>query len=65
MVRHDHVVDEAEKNEGAREGVLWYATVAPSDLLIPVRMRLETHVGAVDAYLAELHGRGIDLRLME
>jgi hypothetical protein len=28
-------------------------------------MQLETQIGSVDAYLAELHGRGIDLQLME
>jgi hypothetical protein len=33
--------------------------------MVPVRMELETQIGGVTAYLAELHGRGVDLKLME
>ena len=51
--------------EGAREGMIWYARLMPGDLLLPVRMELETEIGSVNAYLAELHGRGVDLKLME
>ncbi len=53
------------KSEGAREGTIWYARLMPGDLLVPVRMELETEVGRVTGYLAELHGRGVDLKLME
>ncbi|HYU12327.1 MAG TPA: DUF3108 domain-containing protein [Stellaceae bacterium] len=55
----------AEQDEGARQGTIWYAPLLPGDVMVPVRMRLETQIGSVDAYLAELHGRGVDLRLME
>lgn len=54
-----------KKSEGAREGTIWYARLVPGDLLLPVRMELETEVGPVTGYLAELHGRGVDLKLME
>jgi Protein of unknown function (DUF3108) len=52
-------------SEGAREGTIWYARLMPGDLLLPVRMDLETEIGTVTGYLAELHGRGVDLQLME
>lgn len=54
-----------QDSEGAREGTIWYARLMPGDLLLPVRMVLETEIGSVTAYLAELHGRGVDLKLME
>jgi Protein of unknown function (DUF3108) len=57
-------VDPTE-SEGARKGSIWYARLVPGDLLVPVRFELETEVGLVAGYLAELHGRGVDLRLME
>jgi hypothetical protein len=66
MMRHylDSNADE-EQDEGARGGTIWYARLIPGDLLVPVRMELDTQIGSVDAYLAELHGRGVDLNLME
>jgi uncharacterized protein DUF3108 len=54
-----------EQDEGARQGTIWYAKLIPGDLMVPVRMELETQIGGVTAYLAELHGRGVDLKLME
>jgi hypothetical protein len=54
-----------KESEGAREGTIWFARLVPGDLLVPVRMELETEVGLVTGYLAELHGRGVDLKLME
>ena len=54
-----------EQSEGARKGTFWYAPLLAGDAVVPVRMQLETQIGTVDAYLAELHGRGVDLRLME
>jgi hypothetical protein len=60
----DNYADE-EQDEGARGGTIWYARLIPGDLMVPVRMELDTQIGSVDAYLAELHGRGVDLKLME
>lgn len=54
-----------EQDEGARGGTIWYAKLIPGDLMVPVRMELETQIGGVTAYLAELHGRGVNLKLME
>jgi hypothetical protein len=54
-----------EKDEGARQGTIWYARLLPGDLLVPVRMEMDTQLGVVEGYLAELHGQGVDLRLME
>jgi Protein of unknown function (DUF3108) len=65
MTRHLRGTAAAEQDEGARHGTIWYAPLLPGDVVVPVRMRLDTQIGAVDAYLAELHGRGVDLRLME
>jgi len=54
-----------EQEEGARQGTIWYAKLTPGDLMVPVRMELETQIGGVTAYLAELRGRGVDLKLMD
>ncbi len=54
-----------EKDEGARQGTIWYARLLPGDFLVPVRMQMDTQLGVVDGYLAELHGEGVDLMLME
>jgi hypothetical protein len=56
---------EPEQDEGARQGTIWYAKLTPGDLMVPVRMELETQIGGVTAYLAELRGRGVDLKLMD
>jgi Protein of unknown function (DUF3108) len=55
----------AEAEEGARSGIIWYARLVPGDLMVPVRMRLDTQLGSVEGYLAELHGRGVNDKLME
>ena len=65
MTRHNRAVDASEQDEGASQGTFWYAALVPGELPVPVRMRLETQLGTVDGYLAELHGRGVDLRLIE
>jgi len=65
MTRYNRGNAGAEQNEGARKGMIWYAALIPGDTVVPVRMRLDTQIGSVDAYLAELHGRGVDLKLME
>ncbi len=65
MARHDRGASEPEQSEGAKQGIFWYAPLLPGDVVVPVRMQLETQIGSVDAYLAELHGRGVDLQLMK
>ena len=65
MSRHDRGTADQEQNEGAKEGTFWYAPMLPGGVVVPVRMQLETQIGTVDAYLAELHGRGVDLQLMK
>ena len=65
MTRHLRGAATPDQDEGARHGTIWYAPLLPGDVVVPVRMRLDTQIGSVDAYLAELHGRGVDLRLME
>lgn len=54
-----------EKNEGARSGTIWYSRLLPGDLMVPIRMQMDTQLGVVEGYLAELHGRGVNLKLME
>lgn len=56
---------DAERDEGARSGTIWYAKLVSGDLMVPVRMKLETQLGTVRGYLAELHGRGVNLAMME
>src|SRR5580693_7149541 len=65
MTRYIRGIPDDERGEGAQKGTIWYASLLPGDVVIPVRMQLDTQIGSVDAYLAELHGRGVDLRLME
>jgi hypothetical protein len=65
MARRIHSAPESEQGEGARQGTFWYAPLLPGDVVVPVRMQIETQIGTVDAYLAELHGRGVDLQLMK
>jgi Protein of unknown function (DUF3108) len=57
------VVD-SEKDEGARGGTIWYARLVPGDLLVPVRTQMDTQLGVVEGFLAELHGPDVDLALM-
>jgi uncharacterized protein DUF3108 len=54
-----------KESEGARKGTIWFARLVPGDLLVPVRFELETEIGQVTGYLAELRGRAVDLRLMQ
>jgi uncharacterized protein DUF3108 len=66
MLRRDLPgLDQPEKDEGARQGTIWYAKLLPGDAMVPVRMQMKAQIGVVDGYLAELHGRGVNLRLME
>jgi hypothetical protein len=66
MRRYDRTVDDSEKGEGAQEGTIWYARLIPgSDLMFPVRMKLTTQIGTVDAYLAELQSGKVNLKLRD
>jgi hypothetical protein len=56
---------EPAQDEGAQQGTIWYARLLPGDVMVPIQMRLDTQLGVVDGYLAELHGRGVDLNLTE
>ena len=51
--------------EGTSSGTIWYAHLMPGDLAVPVRMSMETEIGAVALFLSKLRGRGVDLQLME
>jgi hypothetical protein len=67
MVRQDlggFFVDKNHK-EGADSGTIWYARLLSGDIAVPVRMRMDTEIGGLDFYLAQLKGRGVDLRLMD
>ncbi|MBV9824826.1 MAG: DUF3108 domain-containing protein [Alphaproteobacteria bacterium] len=65
MVRVERESNNDEQNEGATGGTLWYARLVPGDELVPVRMQMDTQLGVVDAYLAEIRGRGVNLKLMQ
>jgi hypothetical protein len=66
MMRYDRMVDEAEKNEGAQSGTIWYAQLIPgSNMMFPVRMKFTTPIGSVDAYLAQLQSSRVNLKLRE
>jgi hypothetical protein len=52
--------------EGARAGTIWYAQLLPQgDIAVPVRMEMETEIGKVELFLAQLRGRGVNLKLMD
>jgi Protein of unknown function (DUF3108) len=52
--------------EGASGGTIWYAKqLMPGDLAVPVRMSMQTEIGTVALFLSKLHGRGVDLKLMD
>ncbi len=53
------------ENDMPRQGTIWYARLVAGDLMLPVRLKMVTEIGTVDGYLAELHGRGKDLRLID
>ena len=52
-------------NEATDHGKLWFARLVPGDLMIPVRMEFVSEFGTFTAELAELRGRGVNLRLAE
>ena len=52
--------------EGASAGTIWYAPLLPDgDLMVPVRMEMQTEIGDVTIFLAQLSGRGVNLKLMD
>jgi len=65
MTRHNRVVEPSEQDEGAGQGMFWYASLIPGEVPLPVRMRLQTQLGTVDGYLAELSGPGVNLKLLD
>jgi hypothetical protein len=66
MMRYNRTIDDAEKDEGAQQGTIWYARLIPgTDLMLPVRMTLTTQIGTVDAYLAQLQSGSINLQLRD
>ena len=65
MTQHNRVVEASEQDEGARQGTFWYASLIPGEVPVAVRMRLQTQLGTVDGYLAELQGPGVNLKLIE
>jgi Protein of unknown function (DUF3108) len=63
VVREDVVVNPNRNEDTYQHGKIWYAHVIAGDRMLPVRMEFDTAFGIVKGYLAELHGRGADLRL--
>jgi hypothetical protein len=62
VTREDIVVDPDKNEDTYRRGKIWYARVIGNRML-PVRMEFSTAFGTVKGYLAELRGRGVNLRL--
>ena len=54
-----------DKVEMPQRGTFWYARLAPGDLMLPVKAELVTDIGSVTGHLAELHGRGADVKFKE
>ena len=48
-----------------KRGKIWYARLTSGNQMVPVRMEFDTEFGMVEGYLAELRGRGVDLRFMD
>ena len=46
-------------------GKIWYARLTGGSQMVPVRMEFDTEYGMVEGYLAELRGRGVDMRFMD
>jgi hypothetical protein len=64
-VAREEIVVNPDRNEDTyRRGRIWYARVIAGDRMLPVRMEFDTAFGVVRGYLAELHGRGVNLQLM-
>jgi hypothetical protein len=62
MVRENVPGYPNDKVEMPQRGTVWYARLAPGDLLLPVKLDMVTDVGSVTGHLAEMHGRGAELK---
>ena len=51
-----------DKVEMPQRGTMWYARLMPGGLMLPVKVELVTEAGSVTGHLAELHGRGADVK---
>src|SRR5262249_14451670 len=47
------------------QGKLWFARLLPGGPMVPLRMEFDSEFGTFAANLAELHGRGVELRFTE
>jgi hypothetical protein len=55
-----------QHEEGASSGTIWYAPLLPEgDIAVPVRMEMQTEIGNVALFLAQLRGYGVSLKLMD
>ena len=64
-VERKDLADNPDGNQDTyRRGKIWYARVTSGDRVEPIRMEFDTSFGIVKGYLAELHGRGVDLLLI-
>jgi Protein of unknown function (DUF3108) len=64
QVTRENLAGNPSRNEDTyQRGRVWYAPLIPGEMT-PVRMEFTTAFGVITAYLAELRGHGIDLRLM-
>jgi len=64
VAREDLVINPDRNEDTYQRGKIWYARVIAGDRMVPVRMEYHTAFGIVKAYLAELRGPGVDVRLM-
>jgi hypothetical protein len=64
VAREDLVVNPDRNEDTYRHGRIWYAPVMAGDRVMPVRMEFDTAFGVVTGYLAELHGRGVNVKLI-
>jgi len=65
VVREDIQVSRNQSEDTYRRGKIWYARVLAGGQMVPVQMEYDTAFGVVKGYLAELHGRGVNLHLIE
>jgi hypothetical protein len=65
MAREDVAGSAADKVEMPQRGTIWYARLAPGDLMLPVKLELVTDLGSVTGHLAEMHGRGAELKFKD
>ena len=65
MTRENVAGPPAEKVEMPQRGTIWYARLAPGDLMLAVKVELVTEIGSVTGHLAEMHGRGADLKFKD